>query len=416
MPKLTKYQRRITWSTGIGFILERMDAMFMSLALASIIITLHISKAQGGLLPAITAIGSIFGGIGFGALADRYGRVKTLCWTIIIYAIGTAGMGLTNSFWMLCLFRIIIGVGNSGEYGIAITMLSEAFSRKYLGRLSAAAGVCGQVGSIVASLLSAFILQRFGWHVLFFIGIIPVVLAWFIRFHLPESKEFTENRDAIEKDPNRDFSHWTELFATPAECFLTIRIMIMFMIHIAGYNGLISWLPSIAQERMHISVAGSSLWMIATIIGMSLGIMCFGIVQDHLGSQLAYGIWLLAAAASVFLLIIAQNKLEFLIGGGIVGFCSDGMYSGYGTIVSKLYPTEIRATANNTIMSIAKSVGSFSTALIGFLMDHFSLMAVILFLSGIYLVSFVIVLSIKELKHENKAPITTTENAEKVAQ
>lgn len=75
--QLSKYQKRVSLSTGIGFVLERMDSVLIGLALASIIATLHISKAQGGLLPSITALGSLVGGVGFGVLADKFGRVKT---------------------------------------------------------------------------------------------------------------------------------------------------------------------------------------------------------------------------------------------------------------------------------------------------------------------------------------------------
>ncbi|USS93328.1 MFS transporter [Fructilactobacillus ixorae] len=395
--QFTKYQKRVSLSTGIGFVLERMDSAFIGLALASIIATLHITKAEGGLIPSITAIGSLFGGIGFGILADKFGRVKTLSWSIFIYALGTAGMGLTNSFFMLCLFRIIIGIGTSGEYGIALTMLSEAFAKKYMGRISSAAGVAGQLGAVLASLLAAFIIPHYGWHLLFFVGIFPVILAWFIRFHLPESADFKHNHELAQTKKVQLGDVWS-LFSTPHEASLSIRIIIMFLIHIAGYTTVMNWLPTIAQERMHVNVASSSVWMVFTIIGMAVGISVFGYLQDHFGSRLAFGIYLLGSAASVYLLIMAQTKIEFVAAGTIVGFLTDGMYSGYGAVVSSLYPSKNRATANNTIMSIAKTIGTFTPVLIGFIMDVSTITMVVVFMSGCYLVSFVVMMSIKQLR------------------
>ncbi|USS89001.1 MFS transporter [Fructilactobacillus cliffordii] len=396
--QFTKYQKRVSLSTGIGFVLERMDSAFIGLALASIIATLHITKAEGGLIPSITAIGSLFGGIGFGILADKFGRVKTLSWSIFIYALGTAGMGLTNSFFMLCVFRIIIGIGTSGEYGIALTMLSEAFAKKYMGRISSAAGVDGQLGAVLASLLAAFIIPHYGWHLLFFIGILPVILAWFIRFHLPESDTFNRNRELAKTSEKIHLGDVWSLFSTPHEAFLSLRIIIMFLIHIAGYTTVMNWLPTIAQERMHVNVASSSLWMVFTIIGMAAGIGVFGYMQDRFGSRLAFGIYLLGSAASVYLLIMAQTKLEFVAAGTIVGFLTDGMYSGYGAVVSSLYSSKNRATANNTIMSIAKTIGTFTPVLIGFIMDVSTITMVVIFMSCCYVVSFVVMMSIKQLK------------------
>lgn len=78
----------------------------------------------------------------------------------------------------------------------------------------------------------------------------------------------------------------------------------------------------------------------------------------------------------------------------IVGYFINGMYGGYGAVISSLYPTEIRATANNFIMNLGRAVGGFSSIVIGFLMDHYSLTAVILFLSGIYLVSLLVLTTI----------------------
>ncbi|WP_429971676.1 MFS transporter [Fructilactobacillus sp. Tb1] len=397
--KFSKYQKSVSLSTGLGFILERMDAAFMGLALASIIATLHISKAEGGLIPAITALGSLVGGVGFGVLADKFGRVKTLSWSIFIYAIGTAGMGFTNSFSLLLIFRIIIGLGTSGEYGIALTMLSEAFQKKYMGRISSAAGIAGQVGAIVASLLAAVVLPN--WHMLFFIGIIPVILAAYVRFRIPESKAFTENKIEEKKDNKVKLGDVWSLFATPAEAFLSIRIVLMFLIHIAGYDTVMNWLPTIAQERMHVNVAHSSLWMVFTIIGMGAGMGVFGYLQDKYGSRLAYGIFLLGSAISVFFLIMATNPIEFVIAGAIVGFLTDGMYTGYGAIVSNLYPSKDRATANNTIMSIAKTIGTFSPVLVGYIMDVSTVTTVVIFMSVCYLVSFVVMISIKQLKKDH---------------
>jgi len=157
-------------------------------------------------------------------------------------------------------------------------------------------------------------------------------------------------------------------------------------------------LPSIMQAQLGLSVSGSSLWMISTILGMSLGMMTFGIIMDKVGPTLAFGLFLICSSLSVFLLVLAHSQWSLVAAAVVVGYFINGIYGGYGAIISSLYPTEIRATANNFIMNLGRAVGGFSSIVIGFLMDHYSLTAVILFLSGIYLLSFLVLLTLSGVR------------------
>lgn len=172
----------------------------------------------------------------------------------------------------------------------------------------------------------------------------------------------------------------------------------MTTVQIAGYFGLMNWLPIIVQKQLGLNVSGSSLWMIATIIGMSLGMMTFGSILDYFGPRRAFGIFLIASAAMVFTITLAHNTISLLIIGAIVGFFSNGMFGGYGAVISRLYPTEIRSTANNVIVNICRAVGGFSSVVIGILMDHYSLTIVMAFLSVLYIISFITMITLPGLK------------------
>ena len=174
----------------------------------------------------------------------------------------------------------------------------------------------------------------------------------------------------------------------------------MAIVQIAGYFGLMNWLPAIMQKQLGLTIAGSSTWMISTIIGMSAGMLTFGWVLDKLGARLAYGIFLLASAVSVYILTIPTNTMMMLFAGALVGYFANGMFAGYGAVVSHLYPTEVRATANNVIINVGRAVGGFSSVAIGFILDHYNVMAVMIFLSLLYLMSFVVMMSIKNLRRK----------------
>lgn len=395
---MSGYQKRVLASSAAGLGLESMDIMFLSFALTSIIADLNDNGAAAGLISSITNVGMLLGGVIFGVLADKYGRIKIFTYTILIFALATGAMYFASNIYLVYLFRFLAGIGAGGEYGIGMAIVAEAFPKEKLGKMTSIVAVAGQMGAILAAIIAAIIIPLFGWHALFLFGLLPVVMTFFIRNHLDESEEWKKSQADTENKPNVSL---TELFKTPKLARQTISLMMMAIIQIAGYFGLMNWLPSIVQKNLGLSVSGSSLWMISTIVGMSLGMLLFGKVLDTLGARLAYSVFLLASAASVFIFVYASNQWTMLIGGAIVGFFANGMFAGYGAIVSRLYPTSIRSTANNVIINTGRAVGGFSSVVIGFLLDQYSLLVVMGFLSILYLISFLIMLSVSGLKREN---------------
>ena len=391
--QLDNYQAKVVASTASGFGLENMDVMFLSFALSSIIAELHLSGTQAGLISTITNIGMLLGGIFFGILADKIGRIKTFSHTIFIFAFATAAMFFAHNLTAIYICRFIAGIGAGGEYGIGMTVLAESFSKEKLGRVSSWVGMAGQIGAIFASLLAALILPTLGWHALFLFGVIPVVITFFIRRHLKESTAFTNS--SKEKHGNVK-----QLFATPKIAYQTIALMIMAVVQIAGYFGLMNWLPTIMQKQMNLTV-GASTWMIATILGMCAGMLTFGWILDNLGPRLAFGIFLAASAIGVYVLTLPSNVWSLILVGAVVGYFSNGMFAGYGAIVSRLYPTEVRATANNVIMNVGRCIGGFSSLVIGFILDNYNIMTVMVFISTLYIISLLVMLTITNLKAEN---------------
>ena len=389
---MTKYQRKVLLSTSAGIALENMDIMFLAFSLSSMIATFNISGTQAGLIATITNLGMLVGGIFFGLMADKYGRVKVFSQTVILFSIASLLMYFASNIYLVYLFRFIAGIGAGGEYGACMSLISESFSKKQIGRASSVAAIGAQVGAALAAILAAVIIPLFGWKMLYVIGVLPVLMVLFIRKGLKEPEAFEETKETGKKTK---LSH---LFQTKQLAWQTTGLSLMVTVQIAGYFGLMNWLPSIMQAQLGLSVSGSSLWMISTILGMSLGMMTFGIIMDKGGPTIAFGLFLICSSLSVFLLVLAHSQWSLVAAAVAVGYFINGMYGGYGAIISSLYPTEIRATANNFIMNLGRAVGGFSSIVIGFLMDHYSLTAVILFLSGIYLISLVVLMTLSGVR------------------
>lgn len=376
-------QKWVLASMSSGFLLENMDVMFLSFSLSEIIAQMHISSAAGGWIGTFTNLGMFFGGALFGLLGDRIGRVKTFSYTIFLFAIATGLTYFAHNITALYALRFLAGIGAGGEYGVGIALIAENFQ-------------ANQIGSIVAALLAAWIIPAYGWNTLFLFGVVPVVLTYFVRRHVKESDEFlAAHKKAEETSEKISFGR---LFETPRLALQTLGLMLMTIVQIAGYFGLMNWLPSIVQKKQGLSVSGSSYWMIATIIGMSLGMMVFGTIMDKIGPRWAFGIFLLGSAVVVFAIVNVTSYWAMLLAGALTGFFSNGMFGGYGAVISQLYPTEIRSTANNLIMNTGRAIGGFSSVIIGALMDHYNLYVVMGFLSALYIISFLVMISLPGLR------------------
>ena len=389
-------QKWVLASMSSGFLLENMDVMFLSFSLSEIIAQMHISSAAGGWIGTFTNLGMFFGGALFGLLGDRIGRVKTFSYTIFLFAIATGLTYLAHNITALYALRFLAGIGAGGEYGVGIALIAENFQANQIGRASSVAAVGGQIGSIVAALLAAWIIPAYGWNTLFLFGVVPVVLTYFVRRHVKESDEFlAAHKKAEETSEKISFGR---LFETPRLALQTLGLMLMTIVQIAGYFGLMNWLPSIVQQKQGLSVSGSSYWMIATIVGMSIGMMVFGTIMDKSGPRWAFGIFLLGSAVVVFAIVNVTSYWAMLLAGALTGFFSNGMFGGYGAVISQLYPTEIRSTANNLIMNTGRAIGGFSSVIIGALMDHYNLYVVMGFLSALYILSFLVMISLPGLR------------------
>ncbi|MEK1432091.1 MFS transporter, partial [Limosilactobacillus fermentum] len=353
-----------------------------------------------GWIGSITNLGMLAGGAVFGLVGDRIGRVKTFSYTIFIFAFATAAMFFAHSLPMIYLLRFLAGIGAGGEYGVGIALIAENFSTHQIGRMSSVAAIGGQGGAIFAALMAAWIIPNFGWNALFLLGIIPVVLTYFIRRHVHESDSFLTAQKQAQQ--NHEKVAISRLFATPQLAVQTLGLMMMTIVQIAGYFGLMNWLPSIVQKQQGLTVSGSSLWMIATILGMSIGMVAFGTIFDRLGPRVAFGIFLLGSAAVMFVILVVKSATALILAGALIGFFSNGMFGGYGAIISRLYPTAIRSTANSMIMNVGRAIGGFSSVVIGILMDHYSLAVTMACLAGLYVVSFLVsqtLPGIRKLQH-----------------
>lgn len=396
MKNLNKSQRNALVSAIVASGTDDLNVMFLAFSMSTIISQLGISGAQAGWIATITNFGMLFGGIVFGILADRYSKFKVFKWTILVFSLATGLIFFTNNVYYLYVMRFLAGVGVGGEYGVAISIMAGLVPREKMGRISSLNGIVGQIGSITSAVLAGLIAPMFGWRGLFLFGLLPILIVLWVNFTVKEEELNIETYS--EDDLTGKQGSIKDLFKDRKTAYQSFVLMIMTTVQIAGYFGMMNWLPTMMQQSIGVSLSGSTTWMISTIIGMCIGMFVFGQILDRVGPRLAYGTFLISSAVAVYLFTFANSAATMLIGGAIVGFFVNGMFAGYGAVITRLYPYQISAIANNTILNVGRAVGGFSSVIIGHLLDISGVPLVMLFLAGLYIISFGFMITLPQLK------------------
>lgn len=381
--------------------LDDLNVMFLSFTLGSIISHLGLTGVAGGWISTITNLGMLAGGLVFGVLADRYNKFKVFKLTILVFSIATGMIFFTESIGYLYLMRFIAGIGVGGQYGVAISIMGGIVPANKLGRVSSLNGIMGQVGSIGSAMLASLIAPYFGWKGLFLFGLLPILFVTWMHFTIDEDN-ITDRGAHQTTNDKKERASISELFANKKLAHQTIALMVMTTVQIAGYFGLMNWLPTMMQRSLDIE-ASSNIWMVSTILGMCVGMLVFGNILDYFGPRLAYGIFLICSMLSVFFFTYVNSMTSLLIGGAIMGFFVNGMFSGYGAICTRLYPHHIRTIANNTILNVGRAVGGFSSVVIGFILDNSGVSQVMMFIASLYIISFLAMISIPALRKKDYA-------------
>src|SRR6202453_2966590 len=144
-------------------------------------------------------------------------------------------------------------------------------------------------------------------------------------------------------------------------------------------------LPNSLSSRFGFGLTQSATWTSVTIIGMGVGIYAFGQVADRVGRKPAFFAWMLGAGIMVVLYSRLTDPATLLIAGAVMGFFVNGMLGGYGALISELYPTSARATAQNVLFNVGRAIGGFGPVVVGLVAATYSFEAAIAMLAALYM-------------------------------
>jgi MFS family permease len=372
------YARKALAASAVGYAMDGFDFLILGFVMSAIARDLGLGATAGASLATFTLIGAVIGGFVFGVLADRYGRVRVLSLTILIFAAFTGLSALAQGYWDLVAYRTIAGLGLGGEFGIGMALVAEAWPASQRARASSYVGLGWQAGVLAAALLTPALLPLIGWRGMFLVGLAPALASFAIRRSVGEPELFVRKKTT--GFPVR------LLVKDAATTKISLGMFILCAVQNFGYYGLMIWMPNYLARQFGFSLTQSALWTAVTILGMAFGILLFGELADRLGRRPIFIAYQIGAFVMVLVYSQLTGPVALLIGGAIMGLFVNGMLGGYGALMSELYPTEVRATAQNVLFNLGRGVGGFRPVVIASLAGAYSFSAAIALLALIYLI------------------------------
>jgi MFS family permease len=358
----TPAARKALIAASLGWMLDAFDVMLYALVLKSVRADLGLSAETAGALQSLTLLASAAGGLGFGVLADRWGRTRALMLSVLIYSVFTAACGLAVTTLQLAIFRIFLGFGMGGEWASGAALVSETWKARDRGKALGLMQSSWAIGYGLAAFANYLVqdVGGYGWRAVFFVGVVPALFVFWVRRHVEEPAVWRESRA-------RGGSRVSILAALRAPGLrVTAAVTAMNACTMFAWWGFNLWVPSYLQSpAVGLSLASMSGFIIAMQAGMWLGYVTFGFISDSLGRKRTYVAFLLIAAVCVLGYASTSNPTALLVLGPITAFFATGYFSGFGAVTAELYPTNVRATAQGFTYNVGRIASAAAPWIVG---------------------------------------------------
>ncbi|HEY3916896.1 MAG TPA: MFS transporter [Stellaceae bacterium] len=357
---------------GVGTFFDAVDIMAITYALPAFVDSWKMSPQQIGLVLSAAFFGQLIGALIAGWAAERWGRLTVTMVTVGIYSVMSIACAFAWDPTSLIVFRFIQGIGLGGEVPIANTYVNEIARAEVRGRFYLLFQMVFGIGLVCAAVFGYLLVPTWGWQIMFYVGGLPALLVFVMRFTLPESPrwlvqkgryaeadrvvgdiEESIRRSGKELPPPRVTSavaaapqrtRWSEIFEG---IYLrrTLSDWAFWFCCFSTTYGLLTWLPTLYRTVFHLPVAEALKYgMITSLTGIVSAVACAFFI-DTIGRRTWFTVAFFCGGLTLLALWLhGADSAET-----IVGFVSFGMFFmsslslALNLYTSEIYPTRIRA-------------------------------------------------------------------------
>ena len=322
-----------------------------------------------GVITAAFLLGAAVGGLVFGWLGDRVGRVRALSLSVLTYSIFTGLAYFAQTPWHLALTRFCAALGMGGEWSLGVALVMEVWPERSRPMLAGIIGAAANVGFALIAIIGLFFsVTMHSWRWVVLVGALPALLTFFIRQFVPESERWKHAAATAPARPVR------EIFA-PCLRRITLLATALTAIVLIGTWGTVQWIPLWADQLTGGAQPQAKAWS-GLLAGLGAITGCLGgaWAGGRFGRRITYFGMCLGSLVSCALLFRGGlgYGAGFLLLTFLVGAMTASFFGWLPLYLPELFPTRVRATAQGLAYNAGRVLAAAGALQMGTLMRQFN--------------------------------------------
>ena len=352
-----------------------------------------------GRITAAFLVGAALGGVTFGWLGDRMGRVRAMSLSILTYSLFSGAAYFAGAPWHLLILRFVAALGMGGEWALGVALVMETWPEKHRPLLAGVMGAASNLGMVLVGIVAwRFPVTVQSWRWMFLVGASPALLTLLIRIFIPESPRWQASARGEKIRPLQ------EIFS-PKFIHRTLVASALASVALIGTWGSVQWIPLWADQMTGGTVAHAKAQaQMLSSLGATLGSAVAPILLGPLPRRWGYFILCVASLGVCAALFRSFSSFgsEFLSMVFLTGACTAAFYGWLPLYLPELFPTRIRATGQGLAYNsgrVLAAVGALvGGQLVGFYNGSYSQMASVITL--VYLLGMGLIWLAPETRHQ----------------